>query len=180
MFKHETGEYNKLVLDIKNNDKFLKLKEDVHHGTTKYEHCEKVSHLSFMISKFLRLDYKKITRAALLHDFFYGQRNDGENSYLNHPFLSARNAEEVFNVSKEEADMIKTHMFPYALVTTITPFAHYKENITLKETTPTSKGGWVICLSDVLVSFTEWGRYRISFTLSIILLFIINMVTLNK
>lgn len=180
MLRHEKGDYNNLIFDIENNNKFLELKKDLHHGTSKYNHCERVSYLSYRISKFFGLDYRAAARAGLLHDFFYGERNEAENSYLNHPILSAKNAKQVFNVSKKEEEMIRTHMFPYALVTTVPRIINKQDKITLKETTPKSKEGWIICLSDVLVSAGEWSRYRVSFSLSILILFMINMLTLNK
>ena len=63
-------EFKYIIKDILSNDEFLKTKQKVHHGITRYDHLMRVSYYSFLVSKFLRLNYKETTRAALLHDFF--------------------------------------------------------------------------------------------------------------
>ena len=67
-------EYKEFSEDILNNDNFLVLKNDVHHGTNKYDHCKRVSYLSFLFTKLFKGNSKEATRAGLLHDFFYGSR----------------------------------------------------------------------------------------------------------
>lgn len=176
----EKGDYENLIKDIKNNDKFLKLKEEEHHGTNRYDHCKKVSYLSYRVSKFLGLDYESTARAGLLHDFYYGERDDQDNSYLNHPKVSVKNSKAEFDITFKEEDMIRTHMFFKSFINKFAPFIKNKETVTLKETLPNYKEGWIICASDVLVSFSEWGIYKMSFSLSILLIFMLNMLTLNK
>ena len=86
-------EYRELTDEIINNQDFKFLKNDVHHGTNKYEHCKRVAYLSFLMSKIFKGNTKVITKAGLLHDFFYGERTTKEeNSYLKHPMTSAKNA----------------------------------------------------------------------------------------
>ena len=65
-------EFLELANDILNDDKFKLLKNDRHHGSNKYDHCKRVSYVSYRIAKFFNSDYKSIVRPALLHDFFYG------------------------------------------------------------------------------------------------------------
>ncbi len=181
MFKLQKEEYESLVKDIKNNEQFLKLNEDIHHGTSKYEHCNRVGYKAYKIAKSYNLNYEKTARAGILHDFFYGQRTDKiENSYTNHPFTSARNAKEVFGISLDEENIIKTHMFPEVVLNNINPFAKSYEKKKIRESIPQSKEAWIVCIADFIVSIEELGRFKISFTLSCLMLFILNILTINK
>ena len=62
--------FNILVNDILENDKFKKIDNYRHHGMTRLEHSVKVSYYSYKIAKKLRLNYRAVARAGLLHDFF--------------------------------------------------------------------------------------------------------------
>lgn len=173
-------EYNKYAEDILNNEKFLKLKNDIHHGTNKYDHCRRVSYISYKLAKLLKADRKEVVRAGLLHDFFFGERTaKEENSYLNHPKTSVKNAKEHFKISDKEASDIETHMFHHVIVKKIFPFVNYKEKADFYENKPKSKEAGIICFADFLVSVYEFERYKLSYTFSIFALFIINLLTIQ-
>ena len=95
-------EYKEISDDILNNDNFSILKNDVHHGTNKYDHCKRVSYLSFLLTKLFKGNSESAARAGLLHDFFYGCRTEKEeNDYLRHPKTSSNNAKKYFSISEK-------------------------------------------------------------------------------
>lgn len=112
---YDNSEYMDLVFDIMDNKDFNKLKNNKHHGLTRFDHSVKVSYISYMIAKILRLNYKETARAGLLHDFF--DNNDFDEKQLKfrlfcHPYKSLENADSKFYLSDMERDIIVSHMFP--------------------------------------------------------------------
>lgn len=177
---NKNKEFNRLAGDILQNESFLRLKNDSHHGTNKYDHCKRVSFVSYKLAKLLHADYKEAVRVGLLHDFFFGERTKKEeNSYLNHPKTSANNAKIYFNVSDKEAKDIETHMFHHVLVKKLFPFINHKEKAKLKDSRPVSKEGAIICISDLLVSIYEFEKYRLSYNLSLYCLFLMNLIVIH-
>ena len=69
-------EYLYIVRDILEHQEFQRLSSITHHGNNRYDHCVRVSFWSYRVSKFFRLDYDRVARAALLHDFFF-EDNEG-------------------------------------------------------------------------------------------------------
>ena len=64
-------EFEIIVEDILNNDKFKSLSRELHHGISRYEHSLRVAKYSYNVATILHMkNYKEITRAALLHDFY--------------------------------------------------------------------------------------------------------------
>ncbi len=177
MTKSSKSEFENLVCDILENDNFLELKKDLHHGTSKYEHSMRVAKLSYKLSKMVKADVRSTTRAGLLHDFFFGTRKEKpENSYLRHPVTASNNAKKYFNVSNLEAEAIKTHMFHQVLLKKLFPFIPYKEKVSVKEFKPKSKEGWIICASDLLVSAMECERFQFTYVANVTLLLIFNII----
>ena len=116
MFNKYNEDFYNIIDNILKNEEFQKMKDITHHGITRYHHLLRVSYYTYFVCKILRLDYKKATRAALLHDFFYNEEGDGHSKarvWRMHPEYAVKNAERVFGVlSDKERDIIKTHMFP--------------------------------------------------------------------
>lgn len=111
------SEYVDIVNDILNNKEFKKLKKYKHHGDNRMDHCIRVSYYSYKIAKKLKLRYKEIARAGLLHDFFFV--NNQEISFFtrikvlfNHPRLAVINSNRHFKITKLEESMILSHVFP--------------------------------------------------------------------
>ena len=126
-------EYKKIVKDILDNKEFNKLKEYKHHGLTRYDHVLRVSYWSYNIAKKLRLDYKSVARAGLLHDFFFVNNQAitlGERIkvFCNHPKKALENSKKYFNINKQEEKIILSHMFP-ANLTIPTTFESWLVNI---------------------------------------------------
>lgn len=113
-FKYIDEEFLEIVNPILNIEEFNKLKDITHHGITRYDHSLRVSYLSYKVCKLLRLNYKEVTEAALLHDFFIDEV-EGENAYkrlIKHPEYAIKNASKYIDLTDRQVDIIKTHMFP--------------------------------------------------------------------
>lgn len=177
MTKRLKSEFDGFVCDILENENFLATKKDLHHGTSKYEHSLRVAKLSYRLGKFFKADLRSVSRAGLLHDFFFGTRKESsENSYLRHPVTASNNAKKYFNVNELESEAIKTHMFHQVLLKKIFPFINHKEKASIKEFKPKSKEGWIICLSDLLVSIMECERFQFTYAFNVTLLLLFNII----
>ncbi len=138
-------EFILLVDDILRNQEFRKLKGFFHHTNHIYDHVIRVSYISYVIAKALRLDYRAAARGGLLHDFFlydWRERKATDTSKAmhgrEHPHIALANARGQFEVSDLEADIIVKHMFPKTL-----PIPRYKES-------------FVVSLSDKISSVYEY------------------------
>ena len=114
MDKYNDTEFNLIIQPILNNKEFLKIKDIKHHTTTRLDHSLRVAYHTYKITKFLRLDYKEATTAALLHDFFIDEVKDDNivKRLRKHPGCAVKNALSHFDLSDKQVDIIKTHMFP--------------------------------------------------------------------
>ena len=70
-------------------------------------------------------------------------------------------------------------MFHHALLKKIFPFINRKEKAKIKDNKPTSKEGWIVCLSDLLVSVMEVQRYEFSYIANLSYLVLINIVLMK-
>lgn len=141
MNKYKDGEFHRIVKPLLENSNFNETKNLVHHGISRYEHSMRVAYFSYKITKFLKLDYKETTEAALLHDFFTNEVED-ENQIAKlrrHPKCAAANAKKYFEISEKQEDIILTHMFPV----TFTP--------------PKYLESWIVDLVDDVASIYERG-----------------------
>ena len=108
-------EYNEIIKQIMNNKEFLEIDNCRHHGITRLEHSLRVSYISYKISKKLKLNYKDVARAGLLHDFFIDKQltyKQKKLSAFTHPKKCLENASRNYSLSNLEKDIIFTHMFP--------------------------------------------------------------------
>lgn len=108
-------EYLNIVADILNNDKFLKLQNCRHHGGDRLEHSLRVSYYSYLITKKLKLNYIETARGGLLHDFFFREELSLKKQkfcFALHPYNAIENANNYFNLTDLERDIIINHMFP--------------------------------------------------------------------
>lgn len=113
-------EFLNIVNDILDNKEFQKLKKIKHHDTDRFDHSLRVSYYSYLITKALRLNYKKTARAGLLHDFFL-EENDKEkvsrrlDTLLKHPKFALETASKYYELSDLEKDIIISHMYPITM-----------------------------------------------------------------
>ncbi len=142
MKKYDDNEFYRIVKPLIDNSNFAATKQITHHGITRYEHCMRVAYFTYKVTKFLKLDYKETTEAALLHDFFTDEV-ENENSVAklrHHPTYAVINAKKYFDLTEKQEDIIKTHMFPV----TFTP--------------PKYLESWIVDIIDDGVAIYERGK----------------------
>lgn len=126
---------------LEETDRFLQ------HGTVSvYRHSVAVAYFSCLLAEklHLRINRQALIRGALLHDYFLydwhvkdpARRLHG----FTHPALALRNAQNVFDLTPREQNMILRHMFP------LTPVP------------PINREGWLVCLADKVCSLRETAR----------------------
>jgi len=128
MFTQEMGkgmneEFFEYVEDIIHHPAVLQMKEYPHHGNTScYEHCLHVAYETYRICKRFGLDARSAARAGMIHDLFLydwhtrrkktGKRFHG----ITHPRECLKNAEQYFELSDLEKEIIRRHMWPVTLL----------------------------------------------------------------
>jgi uncharacterized protein len=136
-----------LAGEILENRVFAESKTFIQHGRISvYAHSLDVARLSFKLGELCKVvDLRSLVRAALLHDFFRYDWHVPEKMWSlhgwTHPVTAAENAKAHFNASEKEYSLIRTHMWPWTLLHP-----------------PKYKEGWLICLSDKIVSLKETLR----------------------
>ena len=105
--------------EIVNDEKFIREKEFMQHGTTSvYEHSIYVATTCVKIVKRvnMKVDEQALVKGALLHDYFLYDWHISDKSHrlhgFTHPRTSWRNAKRDFGLNKVEENMILSHMFP--------------------------------------------------------------------
>ena len=115
--KYKWNDFFIIIEDILTNGTVQYLNNFKHHyGFSRLEHCLSVSYYSYLICKFLKLDYKSAARAGLLHDLFFydceSKLTRPKHHISTHPKLALKNAEELFILNDKERDIILKHMWP--------------------------------------------------------------------
>jgi len=135
-----------IAKDIIEKEKFLSLKNDPHHGLTRYDHVLRVAKNTYRLSKILRMDYISATRGALLHDYF----NDSDYNNTKglkkgsvHPVIALNNARREYYLNKKEENIIISHMYPMGKVK------------------PNCKESWLVTSIDKSVAAYECLRYKL-------------------
>ena len=137
--KFEDDEFISLIERSLQIKEFQKTKDISHHGITRFEHSIRVAYFSYKITKFLRLNYKETTEAAMLHDFFLDdEANETKlKKLIHHPTYAVENANKYIDLTERQKDIIKTHMFPI----TFTP--------------PKSLESWIVDIVDDIAAIYE-------------------------
>ena len=158
-------QYMRIINNIINNEEFNKIKKIEHHGISRYDHSLKVSYYSYKVAKMLPLDYEQTAIGGLLHDFFFSpedwSKKDRLKSYFLHPKLSLKTAENNFDLTIKEKDMIRSHMFPV--------------NISV----PKYMESWIVSLVDKVVATNELSikfKFRLKYAYNLFLLFAISII----
>ena len=158
-------EFDQIVSDIANHEEFLALKHELHHGISRYEHSMRVAKMTYSVTKKAKLDYERATRAALLHDFYTDKDSEGYNSkdtFKVHPKIAAMNAKKYFDIDKKQENMIEAHMFPISAVN------------------PKYKESWIVSVADKVVASHEMYRYKAQMVIGIWLIFLFNVIAIQK
>lgn len=132
-------EFEKIVLDLEKESSIIELKNYIqHHNFSRLEHCLGVAYTSYCFAKkyHLNINYKELIRGCMLHDYyFYDWHNKEESPRLHgyaHSTIALTNAElEIPNLTEKEKNMIYSHMWPL--------------NITK---IPKSKEAIILCIAD--------------------------------
>lgn len=135
-------EFEEIIKEIINNEKFKELKNIKQHGrkNTRYMHCYNVAKETYYKCKKKNLDYISATKAALLHDFYNEHYNNLLKRivlFFNHGNKSLENSLKYYNLSEKEKNIIASHMFPATYV-----IPKYKESI-------------IVSLMDKKIAFKE-------------------------
>ena len=126
ILKGTETEYYEIVKDILESEEFIKRKSFKHHGDeTVYEHCLKVSIISYKISKAMGVNYKSAAIGGLLHDFYYEpwqEKHEKTAFFKQHGFVHARealnNSKKNYGniINKRVENIILRHMFPLNII----------------------------------------------------------------
>lgn len=161
-------EYRNIVKDILEHDEFAKMADIEHHNSTRLSHLMKVSYYSYVVAKGLKLKYREVARAGLLHDFYFGRTTD--HSKLkdkiklythNHPKEAVENARKYFCINNMEADIIESHMFPVDI-----KIPKYLES-------------WIVSLVDKVVATHEFyhkASKKLKYSLNLGLILVLNVL----
>lgn len=132
------------LIELINNSRLKKTSEYIQHGNTScLLHTFAVAHYSIRLAEYLGMNCKtnELIRGALLHDYFLYDWHDGLKERrmhgFTHPSAALKNADQDFDLTLIERDIIKKHMFPL----TIMP--------------PSYKESWLVCLVDKACSMYE-------------------------
>ena len=157
-------EYIKLVRNILDDEEFLKLKHCEHHGISRFDHSLKVSYSAYKYAKKHNYDYKSVAIGGLLHDFFVENNvnfKDKFKSFFTHPQKAEINAIEKFNVNEKEANIIRSHMFPFNL------------------TMPKYKESWLVSTYDKFIGLHEFStkfNYQLKYSSNLLILLLFNFI----
>lgn len=167
MTKRSMKDFETIVKDILSNDKFQELNNELHHGISRYSHSMRVASLTYKFAKLFHMKNREsMTRAALLHDFYLDDEfKNNENSAKKlsaHPLLAYENASTYYDLGALEENIIKSHMFP------------------LKGDFPVYKESWLVSLIDKFAGTYEMCCFKFSLILNILLIFIFNIITIQR
>ncbi len=158
-------EFERIIKDIDTNENFRELDNEMHHGISRYGHAYRVAKGVYSITKNLGFRYEEATRAALLHDFYFDyqlEENGPVKNLVEHQNMALLNADKYYDLTDRQKNMIESHMFPMCKV-----LPKYKESICLT-------------IVDKAVAIYEQNRYKVGMKLGVYLLFVFNMITLQK
>lgn len=132
------------IEDLLESDEVKSMSNYIQHGQVScLDHSLSVAYYSYVFCQklHLRVDYKSMIRAALLHDFFlYDWHYKGERKGLHgftHPKSALKNAEYYFTLNPKERNIILRHMWPLTVVP------------------PKYKEAYIVCLIDKYCSLAE-------------------------
>lgn len=165
MLKRNKIEFHNIIKDILDNEEFQKLDGQLHHGITRYGHSLRVAKGTYKICKKLKMDYKLATRAALLHDFYLDDSFGDEKAkkiFAIHPNVALENAKKYFDINEMQANVIQAHMFPCNKV-----LPRYKES-------------WIVTCVDKGVALYEMYRFKANLAINVLIVFLFNIITLNR
>ena len=153
--------FDVIAKDIIEKDKFKSLKNEPHHGLSRYEHVIRVAKKTYFVSRILHMDYVSATRGALLHDYFNDddyKNTKGLKKGSMHPVIALNNARREYCLNSKEENIIVSHMFP------------------LGNVRPNCKESWVVTSVDKGVALYECTRYKLKEKFVLMVTIVINFM----
>lgn len=129
--------------------RFPQMLQYMQHGNVNvYQHCINVALMSCRIAcRFnLNVNYSSLIRGALLHDYFLYDWHEPSREHrlhgFTHPRRALKNAQEDFELTHIETDIILRHMFPLIPVP------------------PNCLESWIVCVVDKVCTMKEIMRFN--------------------
>ncbi|MDD6571850.1 MAG: HD domain-containing protein [Thermoflexaceae bacterium] len=129
---------------LKKEGRFQDTHQFIQHGQISvYTHCRNVAYVSCRLAEkyHINVDQKSLIRGALLHDYFLYDWHEKRKGHCLHGFFhpgtALRNAQEDFELSNIEKNIIVRHMFPLTIIP------------------PMCREAWLVCLADKLCALGE-------------------------
>lgn len=154
-------DFTSIAEEIINSEKYQALKDENHHGLSRYDHSLRVAKNTYRLSKRMKMDYVSATRGALLHDYFTNEeyRNTkGMKKYSMHPVIALNNAIREYDLNPIEENVIVSHMYP------------------MGKTKPNCKESWLVSAVDKGVAIYECARYKTKEALAFTFILVINFL----
>ena len=149
----DTKSFEDIANEIEEKTDYEQMKQYKQHKTNLYNHCHRVSRISYNLAIKLNWDYESVTRGALLHDYYlYDWEKEGRKNKkkvckkefckkhgFTHPKIAYDKAKEKVELNEIEEDIILHHMFPLTITTP-----------------PKTKEGWLVNIVDTAVAIYEY------------------------
>lgn len=154
-------DFASIAEEIINSEKYQSLKDENHHGLSRYDHSIRVAKNTYKLSKKLKLDYISATRGALLHDYFTNdeyRNTKGMKKYSMHPVIALNNAIREYDLNQKEENIIVSHMYPMGKIR------------------PNCKESWLVTGVDKSVAIYECVRFKFKECLAFTFVLVINLL----
>ena len=117
---------------MKKDPRIMAMRAFPQHGSCNtYDHSVSVAIHAHRLARLLhlRVNERMLARGAMLHDFYlYNIQESGRSAWnhgTKHPAIALSNAEQFYDLSERERDMIYSHMWPL----TLTQIPHCRESM---------------------------------------------------
>ncbi|MDD3339273.1 MAG: phosphohydrolase [Lachnospiraceae bacterium] len=141
-------EFYECIKDMLQHPYVQRMKNYIHHSSTDcYRHCVHVAYYNYRICRFFHLDARAAARAGMVHDLFLydwrlHQAKTGDKFHaMTHPGTAIYNAKKYFDITPEEEDIMKKHMWPMTVIP------------------PTTAEGVIMTFTDKFCGFCEFVEH---------------------
>jgi len=137
------NDYRPQLAKLCNQGRIQEMKQYPQHGSVStYAHVVRVATTALNWSRALRLHTSEdeLLRGAMLHDYYLYDWHDPVNKghATQHPLRALKNAEEDFDLTNKERNIIAAHMWPLP-----------------PNRLPKSREAWLVCFADKWCSLLE-------------------------
>ncbi len=116
------AEFFDCIGDLYYSDEVQSLKKFPQHSTIdRLDHITSVSYMSYVYAKKYNMDFRRVARAAILHDLYYYDWHDKARWHrphgYKHPRFAVNNAKKLYpEISDFEENIILRHMWPLTVI----------------------------------------------------------------